>query len=104
MNDVTSRANEPGRLPIFRGLPVFFFLKNPRFLGVFPHLTPKKALFLQLCTTLLTGDFGGAIMALEGRKICSKRKEKTQENDEKKNPRDASLRRDPGKRGGLQYE
>ena len=74
----------------------FLFFKNADIVGVTPHLTPKKVLFLQLCTTLLTSVFGGAIMALKGRKICPKRKEKIKENDETKNPRGASLRRDFG--------
>ena len=44
---------------------LFLFFQNANFVGVTPHLTPKKALFLKLCTTLLTSIFGGAIMALE---------------------------------------
>ena len=45
---------------------LFLFLKNPDFVGVAHHLTPKKALFLQFCTTLLTRFFRYDILTLEG--------------------------------------
>ena len=50
----------------FIGSSFFLFLKNVDFVGVAHHLTPKKALFLQLCTTLLTRVFRYDTMALEG--------------------------------------
>ena len=65
MNDVTLRANEPGSCPILSGASFFPFFKIIDFVGATHHLNLKKALFLQLCTTLLTSIFGGAIMALE---------------------------------------
>ena len=51
---------------------IFKISKNRQNMGSTPHLPPKNSLFLQLCTTLLTSNFGLDIMEISEEKIISK--------------------------------